>query len=108
MAKFYGKIGYALPTEKALGVWEDVITELDYRGDVILNQERWQPTDQTNDDFNLDNSISIIADEYAYKNCGNMKYIIWGSTVWKIQSLKINRPRMILQIGGVYNGKRPT
>lgn len=104
MAKFYGAIGYAIPNETAPGVWEDQIIEQNYRGDVILNQQRWQKNEGVNDNLNLDNSISIIADAFAYVNFGYIKYIVWRGQKWKIQSLAISRPRLILQIGGVYNG----
>ena len=60
-----------------------------------------------NDDINLDNSISIVADAYAHANVGVMKYIVWNNTPWKIQSFSINRPRIVIQIGGIYNGERP-
>lgn len=108
MAKFYGAIGYALQEETAPGVWTDKIVEKNYRGDVVLDQRRWQQSEQVNDNLNLDNSVSIIADPYAYQNIGNIKYIVWNGVTWKIQSISINRPRIILQIGGIYNGKRPT
>lgn len=104
MAKFKGAIGYVSQGETAPGVWEDLATEKNYRGDVILNQERWQPTEGANDNLNLDNSISIIADNYAYANLGYIKYIVWHGQKWKVQSLAINRPRIVLQIGGLYNG----
>lgn len=104
MAKFKGAIGYVSQVETAPGVWEDQVTEKNYRGDVILSQERWQPTEGVNDNLNLDNSISIIADIYAYANFGFIKYIIWNGQKWKVQSLAINRPRIVLQIGGLYNG----
>ena len=104
MAKFKGAIGYVSQVETAPGVWEDQVTEKNYRGDVILSQERWQPTEGVNDNLNLDNSISIIADIYAYANLGHIKYIIWHGQKWKVQSLAINRPRIVLQIGGLYNG----
>lgn len=104
MAKFYGAIGYAIQTETAPGVWEDQITEKNYRGDVVINQQKWQKTEEVNDNFNLDNSISIIADEYAYTNFGHIKYIVWHGQKWNIQSMAINRPRIVLQIGGLYNG----
>ena len=104
MAKFKGAIGYVSQVETAPGVWEDLATEKNYRGDVILNQERWQPTEGANDNLNLDNSISIIADNYAYANLGYIKYIVWNGQKWKVQSLAINRPRIVLQIGGLYNG----
>jgi hypothetical protein len=108
VAKFYGAIGYALQEESVPGVWADTITEKKYRGDVVLDQRRWRTEEKVNDDISLDNSISIIADTYAYKNIGFMKYIVWNGTPWKIQSFSINRPRIIIQIGGLYNGERPS
>lgn len=107
MAKFYGAIGYALLEESVPGNWTDKVVEKNYRGDVILNQVRMQSGDKVNDDINIDNSISILADAYAYTNLGFMKYIIWNGVAWKIQSFTINRPRIVLQIGGIYNGERP-
>lgn len=107
MAKFYGAIGYALLIESKPGVWIDKVIEKNYRGDVVLDQRRWQSADKVNDDLSLDNSISIIADEYAHNNVGNMKYIVWNNTPWEIQSFSINRPRIVIQIGGIYNGERP-
>lgn len=104
MAKFHGMIGYAFQSETSPGVWEDQITEKNYRGDVILNQQRWQQSEKVNDDLNLDNSISVVADAYAYSNSGYMRYIVMNGKKWKITSLAINRPRIVLQIGGLYNG----
>ena len=104
MAKFYGAIGYAIPVETKPGVWKDQITEKSYRGDFVLNQQRWQQSEKVNDDLNLDNSISVIADVFAYSNLGFMKYVVMGGKKWKITSLAINRPRIVLQIGGLYNG----
>lgn len=108
MAKFYGAIGYARLEETTPGVWLDVVIEKKYRGDVVLDQRRWRTEEKVNDDITLDNSISILADGYAYENIGNMKYIVWNGTPWKIQSFSINRPRIAIQIGGVYNGERPS
>lgn len=107
MAKFYGLIGYARLKESKPGVWIDEIVEKNYRGDIVIDQRRWRPDEKVNDDINIDNSISIIADEYAYNNIGSMKYIVWNNTPWKIQSFSINRPRIVIQIGGIYNGERP-
>ena len=104
MAKFYGAIGYVSQIETVPGVWEDQKTEKNCRGDAPLNQQRWQSSEKTNDDITLDNSISIIADEYAYANFGYIKYIVWQGQKWKVQSIAINRPRIVLQIGGLYNG----
>lgn len=104
MAKFSGKIGYVSQVETAPGVWEDQSVEKNYRGDDVLNQQRWEKSENIHDDLTLDNSISFIADEYAYANLGYIKYIIINGQKWKITSLSIKRPRIILQIGGLYNG----
>ena len=37
MAKFYGKIGYAVRMEIRPGVWDDEITEREYFGDLLRN-----------------------------------------------------------------------
>lgn len=109
LAKFYGPIGYVFESvETEPGVWSEVIVEKNYRGDVILNQVRMQPGDRISDAVVIDNSISIIANAYAYDNIGFMKYIVWKNVAWKIQSFSINRPRILLQIGEVYNGERPS
>lgn len=108
MAKFSGAIGYARLLESAPGVWTDSIFEKNYRGDIILDQRRVQPGDNVNDDVTLDNSISIVADAYAYENLGFMKYIVWNNVAWKVKSFAINRPRIVIQIGGIYNGERPS
>ena len=104
MAKFYGAIGYAIPVETKPGVWKDQITEKSYRGDFVLNQQRWQQSEKVNDDLHLDNSISVVADVFAYSNLGFMRYVVMGGKKWKITSLAINRPRIVLQIGGLHNG----
>jgi len=104
MAKFSGKIGYAIQVESKPGVWTNQIVEKSYRGDFVLKQQRWETTEAVNNNLTLDNSVSIIADPYAYTNLGFMKYIIIGGKKWKISSLAINRPRIVIQIGGIYNG----
>lgn len=104
MAKFYGKIGYAVSTETAPGVWDDVIAEKSYSGDVIRNTRRWQTGESTNDNLVINNTISIISDAYAEKNFHTMKYIQWMGALWKVTNVEVLRPRLILTIGGVYNG----
>lgn len=104
MAKYYGAIGYAYHKETKPGVWKEIVEERNYRGDIILNQFRWQSDDKANENLNVDNSISIIADDFAYKHSSFIRYVVWYGQKWKVTSLSIKRPRLILQIGGVYNG----
>lgn len=105
MAKWYGTIGYADSIETTPGVWQDEITERNYVGDVIRNSNRWSTSsNSTNDDLSVSNQISIIADPFAYKNFHHMKYIEFMGTRWKIESVEVQYPRLILTMGGEYNG----
>lgn len=104
MAKFYGVIGYAIQVETVPGVWEDQIIERNYRGDVLQNMNRWQSSEQVNDNFVIDNKLSIISDPFVYENFQHIKYIRWMGANWKVTKVEILRPRLILTTGGVYNG----
>lgn len=105
MAKFFGPIGYAIPTEVRPGVWKDEFVELNYSGDVTRNTSRWSnSSDSTNDDLSINNQISIIADPFAQENFHAMKYIGYMGANWKITSVEVQYPRLILTVGGVYNG----
>lgn len=103
MAKFYGAIGYVHTEESVPGVWEEVVTERSYYGDVIKNHSRWQQTENLNDDIVLSNQISIVADAFAYEHFFAMKFVRWMGTSWVIKNVEVQRPRLILTLGGVYN-----
>ena len=105
MAKFYGKIGYANTVETKPGVCEEQIVERSYYGDLIRNTRRLQSADQVNDDINISNEISIVADPYATNNFHTMRYAIFMGTKWKISNVEVSYPRLILTLGGVYNGQ---
>ena len=104
MAKFYGVVGYGETVETAPGVWEEVITERNYYGDVIKNTRRWDKGDGLNDNLTVSNSISIVADAYAYEHFFAIRYVQWMGTLWKVTNVEVQRPRLIFTIGGVYNG----
>lgn len=103
MAKFYGPVGYAELTETAPGVWEEKITERFYSGDLIRDTRRLQGSETLNDDINVANEISIVADPFANMNFHRMRYVEYMGAKWKISSVEVKFPRLILTIGGVYN-----
>lgn len=109
MARFYGEIGYGKSVENPLesGVWIDEIKEFGYFGDVIRNIRRLDSGESLNDDISVQNSISIIADQYAIKHFFNIKYIRWMGTLWTVTSVEVKSPRLILSLGSVYNGPTP-
>jgi hypothetical protein len=107
MAKFYGPIGYGEQVETSPGVWNETIVERNYSGDVIETTSRMRDGENLNDDLTIDNRLSIVADPFAYEKFHAMRYIKWMGALWKITSVKVQRPRLVLTIGGVYNGPTP-
>lgn len=106
MAKFRGPIGYAVPTETKPGVWKDEIVEYIYSGDLIRDARKLQSSGNVNDDINVSNEISIVADPFANQNFHFMRYIGFMGAKWKISNVEVKYPRLILTIGGVYNAKK--
>jgi hypothetical protein len=107
MARFFGEVGYAgesAETPPGSGVWKDVIVEFSYFGDVVRNTRQLQSGEKINDDLTVTNSISIVADPYAFKNILAMRYIRWMGTLWKVAEVDVQSPRLVLRLGGLYNG----
>lgn len=108
MAKYYGKIGFVKPEESVPGVWVNKVFVRNYTGDLIKNTRRWDvKSDGINDNLNLNNSISIIADDFMLKNASYIRYVEVMGSLWNISTIDIQRPRLILTVGGVYNGPTP-
>lgn len=108
MARFYDKVGYGLPTELVNGVWTANIVERDHYGDILKTMSSIEPSDKVNDDIRLQNRISIVADAFALENFSDIKYVSYMGTRWTVQSVVVERPRLILSLGGVYDGPIPT
>ena len=103
MPKFYGAVGYAETVEISPGVWEEQITERNYYGDVIRNTRRLQSADKINDDINVSNEISIVADPYANDHFYAIRYVVFQGAKWKVSNVDVQYPRLILSLGGLYN-----
>lgn len=104
MAKWFGTIGFAETVETSPGVWEEQIVTRQYYGDLVRNTRRLQSSDKVNDDVNIANEISIVADPYANENFHAMRYAEFMNSRWKINTVEVQFPRLILELGGVYNG----
>ena len=104
MSKFFGPIGYITQDAISPGVWNDVVVEREYRGDILQNSRKQESSEHKNDDIVISNRISIIADPFAYDNFSTMRYVSWMGVRWKVNSIEIQRPRLILVLGEVYNG----
>lgn len=103
MPKFYGQIGFTETVETKPGVWRDQITERNYYGDLIRNTRRLEAAGQVNDNINISNQLSILADAYARDHMYSMRYVVFQGAKWKVASVEVQYPRLILQFGGLYN-----
>lgn len=105
MAKWFGKIGFSKSYDDGDGVFKNEIVEKLYYGDVLRHIENTQTnSDKVNDDITLSNELSIVSDEYAILNSHFMKYVEFMGAKWKIRKIEVKYPRLILTLGGVYNG----
>lgn len=104
MAKFYDVVGYAETKEVRPGVWEEQIVERPYYGDILRNARRLDGSDSVNGDVVMNNRISIVADPYAYQHFLAIRYVKWMGAFWKVTNIEAESPRLVLTIGGAYNG----
>lgn len=103
MTRWCGVIGYAETKETVPGVWPEEFTERKYYGDLLRNSRRLQGSQQVNDDITISNQISILADPYAVQHFHAIRYAELFGTKWKVSSVEVQYPRLILELGGVYN-----
>ena len=105
MAKWFGKVGYSKTVETDPGVWTPEDTVHEYYGDVMRNSTRWSVnSDSTNDDLTVNAQISIVADPFAIDNFYSIKWIEFMGAKWKVINVEPQLPRLLLTLGGVYNG----
>lgn len=103
MNKYYGNIGFVEFVETSLDIWEEQIVDRAYYGDILKNSRRWSGGEGINDDLTISNRISIISDKYLRENLQNIRYIEWNHVKWKVTSIEVNYPRVIFDVGKVFN-----
>lgn len=105
MKRWYGKVGYSKTVETEPGIWDDQETVCEYYGDIQRNSTRWVgDSNSTNDDLTVNTQISILADQFAIENFYSMKWIEHMGAKWKITNVDPQPPRLILTLGGIWNG----
>ena len=110
MAQYSGMLGYVMPAkEDPPGIWKpSAVVEKLGRGDLIGQTINNEDVGGLSDGITINNQLSIIMDPFVNKNLESLKYVILYGTRWEIKSMTINRPRVILTLGGVYNGEYPS
>lgn len=105
MAKFFGPVGYSEGQKEIRpGVHEEGIVEVKYYGDVVRNTRQLATDDKVLSDLNVNVSISILADAYAREHFHAIRYVKWAGALWVVSDVDVQSPRLILRLGGVYNG----
>lgn len=101
--RYFGKIGFERTEKTGVDVYTENIVERDYYGDVNRNYRRTQTSDSVNDDIQLTNQISIVADPFAIDNFASIRYATYLGSKWNVTSVEVQFPRLVLTLGGVYN-----
>jgi hypothetical protein len=104
MTRFFGRVGYGENIEESPGVWEDQIVERSYAGDILQNIRNRRTDEKVNSDLSVSNQISIVADAYANEHFFAIRYVEWAGVLWTVDNVEVQRPRLILRLGEVYNG----
>lgn len=104
MAKWYGNIGFSQTIETEPGLWEEKVVEKSYFGDLMSNRWKRQGTSEVNDDINIGNQISVVADPYVLNHVSSIVWIEFQGEKWKVTDVEVLYPRLIINFGGIHNG----
>lgn len=105
MAKFYGAVGFVTTEETARDVYSPKPVERMYKGDLLSSNRRLDKGLDVNDDLTVSNRISIVSDPYATSHFFAIRYVKWMGATWKVSNVEVQYPRLILSLGGLYNGE---
>lgn len=108
--KFHGPIGFNTGTVESpanSGVWVNQIVERSYYGDILNRARGIDEAHQATPDLTVSVSISIVADPFANETYFAIRYIKWAGSLWVVTNVRPQPPRLILTLGGVYNGPTP-
>lgn len=103
MGVFYDKIGFVETVTKTPGVWISEYIEKEYPGVISRLSRRWQRTDKINSDIDVNLVLSLIMDDYVEKHVDAIRYVVYNGVKWSVTNIEIDRPRITLTVGGVYN-----
>lgn len=107
MAKFSGVIGFVVEEiETRPGVYEEGMIERPAFGDIVRNSRQLQDREKINNDLSVQNSISIVADAYAREHFFAIRYVKWAGVFWTVEDVTVEHPRLLLRLGGIWNGQK--
>jgi hypothetical protein len=105
--RFRGYLGYAeesVEDPPNSGIYKPSVVERLHSGDLIRDVREKENNSTINQRITLGNRISIVGDKYALAHLHELVYIRWNGHVWEVTSVETIPPRIIISVGGVYNG----
>ena len=108
MARFSGLVGFAHTVATRPGVRSEVVTEKGpYFGDVKRASRTIAQGTNVNPELSTTNTVEIMADDdYLSENIFAIRFVVWAGTPWIVSEVTVQRPRLLLRLGGVYHGAR--
>ena len=88
----------------APSVFTEKMTERTYYGDVLEFGRQMQMGDKVNPDITVGNQLSILADPFANDHLYDLRYAVFMGQKWQVTGVKVQYPRLILTLGGLWNG----
>lgn len=104
MAKYAGLVGYVTEEETSPGVWSPVESPIMMKGDVINQRYNVIDDNRVNSNVTLNHRISLLGDSYAFDNYHLIRWINFRGSKLEVSSVEIQRPRLIVSLGGLWNG----
>lgn len=106
--KYSGKVGFADTREITIDVYEEGIVEKHMIGDFLRYSSQYHFVSQsTVSDIQANHRISLIGTPYAREKFQKMVYITINGERWRISAAELATPRIIVTLGGIYNGPEP-
>lgn len=106
--RYSGKVGYSSPAEVAPDVWQDQFTERIYGGEVLRDTRYFAQGETVLGEVRFQTRLSVVADAFALEHFTDIRYAEWAGRFWTVESASVERPRLILVLGGIYNGAKAT
>lgn len=106
MARYHGKVGFLISEDnQTTGIADERPVEKSFYGTVHEHVRRWDDSGHLNDDLSLGNQISIVATDYAFKHASAIAYAEYMGQKWKVTSVRLKPPQIIMTLGGIWNGR---
>lgn len=85
------------------GVWKMQPEEVTHRAKLLTYNKDYDSGEEVNDDLKLRNRYEIVMKDKKL-DYQDMRYVIVKGTKWKVSALEFLEVRIIITLGGVYNG----